>query len=71
MSLLTTNAPSKQDASPNLLTLQQTAKKLGCSVQTVSTLTKSGQLPRIQIGSIIRIDPRDLEKFIESRKLST
>jgi hypothetical protein len=29
---------------------------------------QSGQLPRIKIGALVRIDPRDLEAFIESRK---
>lgn len=64
-------ATATADTSPNLLTMKETAAKLGCTIRTVATLTQSGQLPRIKIGSIVRIDPRDLEAFIESRKLRT
>lgn len=56
------------DTSPNLLTLRETATKLGCTTRTVANLMQSGQLPRIKIGALVRIDPRDLEAFIESRK---
>ncbi|MBI4916845.1 MAG: helix-turn-helix domain-containing protein [Acidobacteria bacterium] len=60
---------------PHLLTLRQTADLLGVrDEETVRTWTRvsvrHGGLPFVQIGRCIRIDPRDLDRWIAQRKRS-
>jgi excisionase family DNA binding protein len=54
-----------------LLTIKQTAEQLACSEANVYALISAGQLPFVRIGRRkgLRIDTRDLEDFIESRKV--
>lgn len=52
----------------DLLTLNEAAKILGCAPRTVGTYAQQGLIPRVKLGSLVRIDRRDLEAFIESRK---
>ena len=56
--------------SRRLMTISQTAEHLNCSEATVYTLIKKGALMAVSVGTAkgYRIDPRDLEQFIESRK---
>jgi len=49
-------------------TVEQVAKKLQIHWQTVLTYIKSGKLKALKLGRGYRIDPRDLENFIESNK---
>ena len=49
-------------------TVEQVAKKLQIHWQTVLTYIKSGKLKALKLGRCYRIDPRDLENFIESNK---
>ena len=53
-----------------LLTIKQTAKQLACSEANVYALVGAGDLPFIRVGKRkgLRIDSRDLEEFIQSRK---
>ena len=51
-----------------LLTPRQAAKTLAISERTLWTLTQSGEIPRLKIGSSVRYDLRDLEAFIEAKK---
>jgi excisionase family DNA binding protein len=57
---------------PRLLTVRETAAYLSCSVNNVYALIDSGQLPFVRIGNAkgYRIDLRDIEEFIDSRKRS-
>lgn len=53
---------------PKLLTIKQTAEALGVSSAMVYKLSREQALPVVRIGSAVRIDPRDLEAFIEERR---
>jgi len=50
------------------LTIEQVATKLQIHWQTVLTYIKSGKLRAVKLGRGYRIDPNDLERFIESIK---
>ena len=54
-----------------LLTVKQAAAVLGCSQTNVYALIGSGTLPVVPIGRSkgYRIDPRDLDGFVQSRKV--
>jgi len=53
-----------------LWTVNQAAEAMGCSGDTVRRLIRSGQLPAINLSvRLIRIDPADVQMYIESRKL--
>jgi len=56
-----------QTAAP-LLTYQQVAKLLATSDRTVWQLVKDQKLPAIRFGRSVRIDPTDLQVFIEQAK---
>lgn len=59
-----------QAVTPNrLLTLSQAAGYLNCSVVTVRRLIWSGQLPIVQWDRRQRLDPRDLERFVDQHKI--
>lgn len=47
----------------------QAAKQLNISTRNLDYLRESGDLSYIKIGHRILFDPRDLEKFIEARKV--
>jgi excisionase family DNA binding protein len=54
-----------------LLTIKQAAEQLACSEANVYALVGAGQLPFVRVGSRkgLRIDSRDLDAFIQSRKV--
>ena len=51
-----------------LLTVEQVAQILQVHWQTVLTYIKSGKLKALKLGRGYRIDPKDLEAFIENNK---
>ena len=51
-----------------LLTYREAARLLQVSDRTVWTLVDRGDLPAVRFGRTVRIDRRDLEAFIETRK---
>ena len=52
-----------------LLNLGQVAQVLGCSRTTVWRLVSSGELPSVKItSSLRRVDPEDLERWIDQRR---
>ena len=59
-----TNPPSR------LLTVKEAAQRLGCSATNVYGLIDAGEIPYVCVGNAkgYRIDPRDLNAFIERRK---
>ena len=65
--------PVSSNAEPsvggNLLTYKLAADWLGCSERSVFTLVKTGQLPAVRFGGLVRIDPTDLDAFIERAKV--
>jgi excisionase family DNA binding protein len=60
--------PSHLRTSP-LLTIRETAERLGVSVETVRRRISAGELRVIRDGRIIRIDPDDLEIYIAIRRI--
>jgi excisionase family DNA binding protein len=51
----------------------QVAETLSASISTVYQLIDSGQLPAIKIGARgggVRVDERDLEVFIQTRRIA-
>ncbi len=51
-----------------LLTVDQAAFRLQMSPKTVRRLINSGELQAIRIGRVVRIDPRELDRFVAVRK---
>jgi len=51
-----------------LLTMKQVAETLAVSGPMVYKLARDGSLRVVRIGSSCRVDPRDLEAFIEERR---
>jgi len=58
--------------SPRLLRTKQAAVYLGLSVRTIRNLAQQGQLPYVSEGngSPWRFDLKDLERYIETHKIS-
>ena len=51
-----------------MLTLKQVAERLSLHLNTVRKYIDQGMLPVVQIGRILRVDEKDLERFIEDHK---
>lgn len=53
----------------NLLTIKESAIYLHVSQRTVERFLEEGKIPKIKLASrTLRIDAKDLEKFIQSKK---
>ena len=50
------------------MTVIEVANLLGISKQSVYGYIKNGSLPALQLGTIIRINPRDVARWIESHQ---
>ena len=48
----------------DLVPISEVARQLGLSKPHVYNLAKSGELPSIKFGKVVRFDPRDVERFI-------
>lgn len=53
---------------PQLLTVDQIAEILNESTKTTRRRIKSGELPHIRLGRLVRVLPDDLERYIASRR---
>lgn len=53
---------------PDLLNVHGAAQKLGISAWTIRELIWAGRLPCVRVGRLVRIDPKDIESFIENNK---
>lgn len=51
-----------------LLRPEEAAESLGISERMLWTLTKAGDIRRVQIGRSVRYDPRDLQAWIDKAK---
>lgn len=59
----------KTDVGPHLLTIPQTAERLGYKDRrSVYRLIARGELPVVQVGGVSRIDAADLDKYVEKNK---
>lgn len=47
---------------PQLLTLEQVAERLNCSIYTARRMVSRGELKAVRVGRLIRIKPSDLER---------
>jgi excisionase family DNA binding protein len=57
------------DVQRRLLTIDEAAERLGLSRRTVQRKIASGEIPAFQLGgkgTAIRIDERELERWLES-----
>lgn len=61
-----TNPGPKQSGLGELNTIEQTARRLGCSKNTVRTLIRKGDLPAVRIGPrMVRVRETDLEQILQ------
>lgn len=51
-----------------LLTYADVAAQLQVSLRTVRRLADAGELAVIRIGRAVRVDPRDLERFLAGQR---
>jgi excisionase family DNA binding protein len=54
-----------QSRSP-LLTTVEVARIFGCSLDTVRRWNKSGRLPGIRVGQLLRFEPEDVDALIQN-----
>ncbi|MGL4511578.1 MAG: helix-turn-helix domain-containing protein [Lacipirellulaceae bacterium] len=71
---VTPNNPRRGDAPATrrgLLTVREGAEWLGCSVGNVYGLIEQGRLPVVRVGARrgYRLDPRDLDEFVEAQRV--
>jgi len=51
-----------------LLNIRQAANRLGISVETAYRLARHRELPTLKIGGSLRVDPRELETWLDERR---
>ncbi len=51
-----------------LLTLQESAATLNCSLKTIRRRISDGQIAVIRDGRLIRVHPDDLDRYVRSRR---
>lgn len=51
-----------------LLKVKEVADRLSVGISTVYRLIRSGEIPSINIGRLLRIDQEDLELYIKAQK---
>lgn len=56
------------NTSNTLLTKRQAGEVLAISERSVHTLIRRGLLPAVRFGGNVRIDPADLQTFIQRQK---
>ena len=56
------------DTPKTLLTKKQVAELLGMSAKTIDRRIRTGELPVIRDGRIIRVHPDDLERYLTARR---
>jgi excisionase family DNA binding protein len=59
------NARLRLDTLPDLVTVEDTAAWLGCSVVTVRRMLRAGKLRRVKVGRLDRIPRTALERLRE------
>lgn len=57
-------------SSPRFLEVSHVAHRLSVSPEYVLRLIRARKLPAIRLGTRYRIDPHDLDAFIDARKLT-
>ena len=59
---------AKQNECEQLLDVHAVALRFGVTAQTVWSWEKAGRLRSIRVGRVVRFDPNDIQKFIETGK---
>lgn len=54
-----------------LLTAKEVSEVLRLSERTIFSLTKSGKLPVIRMGSSVRYAPEDVQAYIDGQRLQS
>lgn len=54
---------------PQMLTPKDVGRKLGVGRMTVRALIRKGQLAGYRVGRQIRIDPQEVNRFLEAAKM--
>lgn len=54
---------------PTALTVDDVAEFLNLAPKTIYTMSASGRIPSIKIGSVLRFDPATLASWIDARTL--
>jgi len=62
------NTPHTSNRFDPLLNYRQAAERLAVSERTLWALVARGELPTVRIGRSVKIDPVDLEAFIQRGK---
>jgi excisionase family DNA binding protein len=57
--------PVRPPDGATVLTAQQVAWVLGCSVPTVRRLIKRGELVAFKVGQVVRVRREDLDEYVE------
>ena len=60
--------PPRKPMIEPLLTIQEVAGILKCSLKTVQRRIETGELPVIRDGRMIRVHPADLDRYIRQRR---
>ena len=53
---------------PRMLTLKEVSERLSLHINTVRKYINQGLIPIVKFEKAVRIEERDLEKFIRTRK---
>jgi len=53
---------------PTMLTLKEVSERLALHINTVRKYIDQGMIPIVKFEKAVRIEERDLEKFIRARK---
>lgn len=51
-----------------MLTLRQVSERLGLHINTVRRYVDKGLIPAVKFEKAVRVEERDLERFIKARK---
>lgn len=63
-----TAVPASSEA---MLSVAQVAERRGVCAETVRRAIRSGELPAVRVGSRLRIDPADLDRWDDSPRVAT
>lgn len=62
------SAPTAPVHPPGLLTLIETAQRCRCSKRHIENEIKLRRLRVVELGRLRRVDPRDLDEYLNDRK---
>jgi len=60
--------PAAKEQNGRLLNVAEVARFLGLHEKTVYEWAARGRLPCVRVGSRLRFDPRDIDRWLSARK---